>query len=502
MYLPSIRVNKMRYNSKAVNTGRQIQQVASLSYFIKYHLLFLVLLIAPFFITNIYAQGNCPVCHGTGICQTCHGTGIMGYRSFYHGTVQQALGCTSCGGWNGAYYNAGGRLGNGRCRNCGGTGNVVVEGPPPPTEEEIKAVEEANRKAAAAAEAIRAKEAAERKRREDEEKFQAEKIGVLNRMKGGTGSKLGLKDDSRLGLKDSDEAAFGLKSESGGRKKLYGLQDAKNMVRVSPISAKNQKYLWDADHIVVPPPSWEGMLEQQVDQLRIGQNGSKYLMLLNDMLVTAFDIQVSPTNPQQVALVAGFKVLLIAAKSTIAAQQEAEVIVFRQNANFERILYLLKDKSKGAEFVAALQSIKENKAPPAGVSNEIMNLARLSQNREQGCSDVHFVMGAMLSIEAKAAFFETAKMEGIETLNAGLRGMIGTSVENRIKAFRFNNEQIEIGEEYIAHNRTANPWMTAQYQIRVNRMEKQMKPIEAVHEGISGFIEAYEKYSRNGKKRE
>lgn len=323
-------------------------------------------------------------------------------------------------------------------------------------------------------------------------------------MKGG--SNFGLKDDSRFGLKNSDNSgsSFGLKNEfkTGSRKKLFGLQDNRDVDKVSPISAQNQHYLWEADHIVVPPPSWEGMLEQQVDQLRIGQNGSKYLMLLNDIMVTAFDIQVSPKTPQQAAIVAGFKVLLIAAKSTIAAQNEAEVIVFRQNANYERVLYLLKDKTRAAQFIAALQSIKEKKMPPAGVSEEVMNLARLSQNREQGCSDVHFVMGAMLSKQAKTAFFETAKMEGIETLNTGLRGIIGTSVENRFKALKYTNEQIEIGEQYIEHNRIANPWMTAQYEIRVNRMEKQMKPIEAVHEGISGFMEAFEKYSQKGKKKE
>jgi len=473
------------------------------------------LFLLPFFIGiffsvgNVYAQGNCPVCHGTGLCQTCHGSGIMGYRYFNHGQVQQPLGCTSCGGWNGAYYNAGVRAGSGRCSNCGGTGNVAVAGP---TAEEIKAKEDAEKAAAIEAAAAvkrerlaaekRARDVAEKKRRDDEAKFVAERNAILHRTKDeSTG--FGLKDEnSGLGLKASENNTSALGLKAGKHEKLMAGEN-NDAEKMASLPARDKKYMWDADHIVVPPPAWESMLEQRVDELRVGQNGSKYLMLVNDMLVVAYDIQVSPKTPQQVALVAGFKVLLIASKSTIAAQDEAEVLVFKQNANYERVLYLLKDKARSAELIAAIRSVKAKTPPPAGVSEEVMKLARSLQNRDEGCSDIHFAMSAMLSKEAKGAFFETAKMEGIETLNTGLRGIVGSSVEKGLKSLRYTNEQIELGEDYIAHNRTKNPWMTAQYEKRVERMDKQMekllKPVDATHESISGFIDAFEKYKGNKK---
>ncbi len=157
---------------KAVNT---VPQILGRNFIIKPVFIFL-LLFGFFYCSNIYAQGNCPVCHGTGVCQTCRGTGVMGYRYFNHGSVQQPLGCTSCGGWNGAYYNAGGQFGTGRCRNCGGTGNIVVAGPPPPTDEEIKAVEAANKNAEAAAEAKREKEAAEKRKTKKMKNFRRIKL--------------------------------------------------------------------------------------------------------------------------------------------------------------------------------------------------------------------------------------------------------------------------------------------------------------------------------------
>ena len=222
-------------------------------------------------------------------------------------------------------------------------------------------------------------------------------------------------------------------------------------------------------------------------------------MLANNVLVTAFDIQVVPKTPQGIAMAVGFKVLIAAAKSTIAAQDEAEVIVFKQNATYERVLTILKDKTRGPQLIAAIKSIKEKKAPPAGVSEEMMNLARASQGSTATFSAVHFVMNAMLSNEAKGAFFETAKMEGMEMLSSGIRGIVGTSVQNRFKALRYANEQLGIGDKYIEENQTKNPWMSEIFKTRVERIESQLKPVEAIPEAILGFINNYEEYHKTKK---
>ena len=76
---------------------------------------------------NVYAQGNCPVCHGTGICQVCQGKGYTGaFTIQYTNTVDHYM-CTNCGGYgaNTHYTGEYGKPGNGKCPMCHGTGNVT-----------------------------------------------------------------------------------------------------------------------------------------------------------------------------------------------------------------------------------------------------------------------------------------------------------------------------------------------------------------------------------------
>ncbi|MBK9570318.1 MAG: hypothetical protein IPO53_10690 [Chitinophagaceae bacterium] len=128
------------------------------------------------------------------------------------------------------------------------------------------------------------------------------------------------------------------------------------------------KYMEEADKIIVPPPSWESNIEEQVRQIRLGQTeNDKYLLIGLDKFVAAFD-QMSTLNK---GATYQFKLLLIGAKSTFAAQDEAEIVAFRQNAWYERTLQVLKDKKQGPLLIAAIKALRDKKPMPPGISPEL-----------------------------------------------------------------------------------------------------------------------------------
>src|SRR5205085_11875951 len=87
-------------------------------------------------------------------------------------------------------------------------------------------------------------------------------------------------------------------------------------VKTIVIPDRIQKYMEEADHIVVPPPSWGSTIQEQSEQLRLNQDGDKHLWIANDVFLTAFDESSTLSNSQMLQ----FKLLVIGAKSTIASE--------------------------------------------------------------------------------------------------------------------------------------------------------------------------------------
>ncbi|MFV5701735.1 hypothetical protein ACM55F_07660 [Flavobacterium sp. XS2P12] len=323
-----------------------------------------------------------------------------------------------------------------------------------------------------------------KKRKEDVARREKEKDDALNRMKGNSSSNFGLKTTTSNvgGLKSGQTNSFGLKSSTNPD------------VNLPP---KYKKYLWEVDHAIVPLLSWEQIINMNIEQLRIGQANDKYkyLMILDNALVGAFDLFASsPTTTAGVTTLAGFKVLIIGLKSTIAAMDEAEVIVFEQNATYETMLRYLKDKTKGPQLLAALKSTREKKPLPPGISPEIARLAAACQSPEAGISSVHIVMNAMLSKEAKWAFFQVAHVEGMELMNGGIRALVATDVQDRFSALRDANEKINIGQKFLATEK--DPLVRSVVESKLEALENKMKPFEIIPEGILSFISSYEDYKK------
>jgi hypothetical protein len=84
-------------------------------------------------------------------------------------------------------------------------------------------------------------------------------------------------------------------------------------IRVVKLNEKIQQYMTEADHITVPPPAWESMIQAQVEQLKIGSD-QKHLWLAQDVCMAAFD-EVTKVNK---ATTITFKVLLIGGKSFLS----------------------------------------------------------------------------------------------------------------------------------------------------------------------------------------
>jgi len=151
------------------------------------------------------------------------------------------------------------------------------------------------------------------------------------------------------------------------------------------------KYMEEADKIIVPPPSWESNMEEQVTQIRLGQNDENKLIKTKNGLIAAFDI-VCTTEGLDFRV----KLLLIGAKSTDAAQNEAEIVAFRQTAWYERTLQVLKDPQKAPLLIAAIKALREKKPMPTGVTPELEKMAKGTQDPSLGNSSVHMAMDEML----------------------------------------------------------------------------------------------------------
>jgi hypothetical protein len=168
-----------------------------------------------------------------------------------------------------------------------------------------------------------------------------------------------------------------------------------------------RKYMKEADNIVVPPPSWESMIATQAEQLRIGHKKENYILVGANTFVTAFDI-VSSTPPTSGGKIVkeAFKILVVGAKATIAAQQEADIVVFTKNATYERMLMLLKDPKQGPQVVSVMKLLNENQPIPGNLNPEIVRLVKACRQPEQGNSSVHLAMNALYQRKQKLPSFK------------------------------------------------------------------------------------------------
>jgi len=347
------------------------------------------------------------------------------------------------------------------------TSKTPVNNPSDDEAEALRKKEEADKKAKEEADK-KAKDEGEAKRKKEEaERIEAENKKALERMKGSSTGNLGIKTTAPVndGLKGEPTPRFGLKTLPPPDSPYNNLPP------------KYRNYMMEADKSVVPPLSWEQIIDMNVEQLRIGQasDKNKYLMMLDNALVGAFDLFASsPTTTAGATTLAGFKVLIIGMKSAIAAMDEAEVIVFSQNATYETMLRYLKDKTKGPQLLAALKSIREKKSMPPGTSPEIARLAVACQSPAAGISSTHIVMNTMLSKQAKWAFFQVAKKEGAELMYSGIRGLVATDVQERIKALRDVNEKIGRGQEFLKTE--TDPEIRSLLKKKIGVIDEQRKP--------------------------
>ncbi len=267
------------------------------------------------------------------------------------------------------------------------------------------------------------------------------------------------------------------------------------VIKVNSFDEKYKKYMKEIDNIVVPPPSWESMIAMQAEQLRVGHKKENYLLVGANTFVTAFDmVSSTPATTGGKALNAAFKMLVIGAKATIAAQQEADIVVFTKNATYERMLLLLKDPKQGSQVVSIMKLLNENKPIPAGMNDELVRMVNACRQPAQGTSSVRLAMNAMLSKEAKGAFFQTAGMEAMEMVNGKIREIVGTTVQNRFKALREVNEKITLGQGYLKEE--MNPVNKSLIAAQLEKLEKKMDPVKTIPEYIFNMLSQFDEVKK------
>ena len=297
-------------------------------------------------------------------------------------------------------------------------------------------------------------------------------------------------DDADYNLKKANKEYTKEKDETV--RKMLIEEKSVQFLRSAETEAKYSKYTKLVDNIVVPPPSWESMIAMKAQDLRIGHKKENYLLVGANTFVTALDIVSStPTTTTGKVLSTAFKMLVIGAKSTIAAQQEAEIIVFTKNATYERMLMMLKDEKQGPQLVSIIKSFNENKPLPDNANPELVRLAKACKQDGQGTSSVHLVMNAMLSKEAKGAFLQTAEMEAMNIVSGWMRGKVGTVVQNRFKALKQVNEQINEGEKFLKQE--TDPLGKSLISAQLDKLNKKMEPFnklpQHIYEMLSQFDE-------------
>lgn len=281
-------------------------------------------------------------------------------------------------------------------------------------------------------------------------------------------------------------------------------------IQVVTLPPALNQYMEEADKIIVPPPSWESNIEEQVTQIRLGQNGESNLML------AAFD---------QVCTIKGLdlkiKLLLIGAKSTFAAQDEADIVAFRQNAWYERTLQVLKDPKRAPLLIAAIKALREKKPMPPGITPELERMAKATQDPSLGNSSVHMAMSTMLSKESRAAFFQTFKMEAIGLISDEINGRVDKftkgkvdkfkseaweHIEKRVDGLKLANDIIDMGRKLIdeikkgigSADKNQGPSFISMIQNKTDELVKSFQTIKPIPEAITNVMSFFDRDKADG----
>jgi len=292
---------------------------------------------------------------------------------------------------------------------------------------------------------------------------------------------------------DYDDAAYNLKkAEDKLRLQKIKDEEAKRLppeeqVKTVVISDRIQKYMDEADHIVVPPPSWESSIQERSEQLRLNQDGDKNLWIANDIFLAAFDESSTLTNSEMIQ----FKLLVIGVRSTIASENEADLVLFKQTAWYELALRILKDKKQGPELIAAIKALKEKKAIQQGTNPEIIRLAKATQDPSLGNSSVHIAMNAMLSSESMAAFYETAKMEVKSMVSDKINGAVGDMVSARFGALKDLNDKITTLQGIA--DKEQEPLLQTVLRTKISELGKKMESAITIPKEVTDMLGLFKK---------
>ncbi|MGQ0739034.1 MAG: hypothetical protein ACT4OJ_08265 [Bacteroidota bacterium] len=307
---------------------------------------------------------------------------------------------------------------------------------------------------------------------------------------------------------DNDDANYNLKKAIDNAKKqeeeiikkaiIEKVEPITPVIPADPYSNMNdqqRKYMREADNIVVPPPSWESMIATNAEQLRVGHKKENSLLVGANTFVTAFDIMsATPATAGGKIVSKAFKMMVVGAKATIAAQQEADIVVFTKNATYERMLMMLKDPKQGPQVVSIMKLLNEKKPIPATMNDELVRLVKACRQPEQGSSSVQLAMNAMLSKEAKAAFFQTVSMEAMELVSGEIRAIAGTAIQNRFKALKEVNDKITLGQGYLKEE--TNPVSKSLIAAQLEKLEKKMEPFKTIPEHIFNMLSQFDEVKK------
>lgn len=384
--------------------------------------LFLFLILGK---SEVFAQGNCSACNGTGQCQYCNGDGISGYGNC-HG-VQKAFGCEKCNnpGQRGGEC-SGGYAGDGKCSTCNGTGSVAGSSStnvqiaiPIKTEEDKKAKAEA----------------AAKKKKEDEEKFKKKNQTTVSKLKSSSPAPTNKEPEKDI-------------SANGKLPEIKDLKSPEDKNKDQQFS----KFKKDID-LLVPDLTISQLermkIEREVLEIRKNQHQDETFLWWGDCLVDGFDlISTIPGNPVLV-----FKGCFIFGKSVITRLNEAEVIIIRQTGLYEKTLKILKDPIEGPKLNSLIKTIREKKPLDEIADPELLRLAYAITSPELGNSELHTTLSASFSKEANAAVLKLMVVESGKLISERVIGHYGEQFSEKFPDIVTLSDKADEAAKLMAANK-------------------------------------------------
>jgi hypothetical protein len=341
---------------------------------------------------------------------------------------------------------------------------------------------------------------AAKKKKEEYDKFQRDKNGILTRLPNDPSAKMGFSDskseDSKIGLHDAKDgdSELGLPDSKGDNAAL-GLPDyvnnkpAANLKNTdyNGLNPQLAKYMREADNIKVPDFTWDDILEMKVDGLRKGQDKTEYYWLNSNVVIDVFDLSGAISPGQRIA---GKVALFLFVKPSSKAVNEAEILIFKQNAVCEKALNLLKDPVKGPELTSIIKSLRENKPLAEDASPEMIRFANAILDPALGNSSVKIMWSKMLSKQAGSAYVNEAIKGLAEITNEIGREKATHWAQNRFEALHIINEDIIYQKSLLGEGKLntsiGDTWLEIQ--------EKKMGPFNRIPNAVYNALNNFQDY--------